>query len=125
MRRAGPALLCLALAACQTSAPTPSRSGLSDAAHALHTRLTEAVKTCWFSGDPAFAGYVYTPEVNAGAPRILVVSRDNREGRPLLVIEATGAASANVYGPLLTAAAGPRARSDLDRWIAGGSGCTA
>jgi hypothetical protein len=124
VKRAGVGLACLALAACQSAAPTTAPR-TSDAAHALNTALAGSLKACWFSGDAAFAGYLYTPEVNAGAPRILIVAKDDPNGRPLLVIEPTGAAAASVYGPLLASPVGARAKGDLDRWIAGGSGCVA
>jgi regulator of RNase E activity RraA len=118
---------CLALAACQTTAPTPTasgeRPGTSDAAHALYTSLTDRVKACWFSGNATFAGYAYTAEIVANAPRILIFPKNARDGRPVLVIEPTGSSSASIYGPLLAAPAGVRAKSDLDRWMAGGTGC--
>jgi hypothetical protein len=120
-------LACLALAACQTTAPAPSvsgeRPGTSDAAHALYTSLTDRVKACWFSGDATFANYAYTAEIVADAPRILLVPKNDRDGRPVLVVEPTGSSSASIYGPLLASPAGARAKADLDRWMAGGTGC--
>lgn len=111
----------LALAA----APAAHADGrTSDAAHALSTHLAGAMKKCWFSGDRVFAAYRYTPEVNAGAPRILLVARKEPHGRPLLVVEPTGKASADAYGPLLADALAPRIRADLTRWLRGGSACT-
>jgi hypothetical protein len=122
-----PLAACLMLAACQTTAPAPTvsgeRPGTSDAAHALYTSLTDRVKACWFSGNATFAGYAYTAEIVANAPRILIVPKNDRDGRPVLVIEPTGSSSASIYGPLLAAPAGLRAKSDLDRWMAGSTGC--
>ena len=122
MRRLLLTLPVVALAACQSAAP-PAPSSSFDEAHALYTRLTETVKTCWFGGDPTFAAYIYTPEINASQPRILIVSKKDPRGRPLLVIEPKGAATADVYGPLLAEPTGARIRSDLGRWLKGGAGC--
>jgi hypothetical protein len=122
----GAALLLLAaLAACQTAPPTTPGAS-SDEARALYASLTGLVKSCWFGGgDTTFAGYNYSPEVNAGVPRILIVTKADPGGRPVLVVEPLGRAAANVYGPLLQATAGGRAKADLDRWIRGGTGCAA
>ena len=98
---------------------------VSDAAYGLSVRLADSIGRCWFAqSDATFAGYVYTPERNAGVSRIMVVKKDQPTGLPALVVEATGAASANVYGPLATSPAGPRIRADVDRWAKGGTGCT-
>ena len=45
-------------------------------------------------------------------------------GLPLLVVEPTGAKSANAYGPLLATALAPRVRADLTRWLTGNGDCT-
>ena len=111
----------VALAGCQSSGP--SDTGTFSEAQTLFSSLQETMTTCWFSGDPAFAAYVYTPEINAGTPRILIVQKDEPTALPLLVIEAKGRANADIYGPLLASAEGPRIRADLDRWIKGGRGC--
>ena len=110
------------LAACQTTQPTVSPR-TSDEAHALQTRLAETVKTCWFSGDAAFAGYIYSPEINADAPRILIAPRKEPGGRPVLVIEPKSATTADVYGPMLALPMGARVRADLARWLKGASDC--
>jgi hypothetical protein len=112
----------MALAACQTAQPTAT-GATSDEAHALYARLTETVKTCWFAGDPAFVAYIYSPEINANAPRILIVPKQEPHGRPVLVIEPKAAANADVYGPLLASPAGDRVRADLGRWLKGTSDC--
>ena len=122
MKRAVLFLAAIALAGCQ-AAPPPATIGASDEAHALYRHLTETVKTCWFAGDPAFAAFIYSPEVNADVPRILIVPKKEANGRPVLVIEPKGAASADVYGPLLAGPNGGRVRTDLGRWIKGGSDC--
>lgn len=101
----------------------------SDAAYALVNRLSAAMKRCWFAGgDPMFGDYVAAPEPNAtGGPRILVVSRNTPDGRPVLVVEILGAGPrprVNVYGPLATGAAADRIGRDLRTWIDGGDRCS-
>ena len=123
MRRLSIVLAAIGLAACQTG-PSPSSSSNSDAAQDLYTHLTEAVRTCWFAGDPAFTAYNYSPEINARSARILIVSKKAPNGLPLLVIEPKGAAVADVYGPLLDGPAGARIRADAERWIKGSSNCS-
>ncbi len=56
--------------------------------------------------------------------RILIVSKDEPTGLPALVVQATGGASATVYGPLADSANGARIRGDIARWAKGGTGCT-
>lgn len=112
------------LAACQTTQPTVS-TRTSDEAHALQTRLAETVKTCWFAGDAAFTDYVYSPEINADAPRILIAPRKDPGGRPVLVIEPKSATMADVYGPILASPMGARVRADLGRWLNGAPDCKA
>ena len=122
MRVAGAALAAILLSGCQSS-PGPSATGSFNEAHGLYTALTGTMKTCWFSGDPAFSAYIYSPEINAGTPRILIVPKSEPTGLPLLVVETRGQASADYYGPLLASGSGPRIRADLDRWIRGGREC--
>jgi hypothetical protein len=93
-------------------------------AHALATHLAATMKTCWFSGDAGFAAYRYAPEVNAGAPRILLLSKKDPHGKPLLVIEPKRAGTADAYGPLLAGTLAPRVIADLTRWLKGSSDCT-
>ena len=113
------------LAACQTATQPTMNTRTSDGAHALQTRLAETVKTCWFAGDAAFTDYVYSPEINADAPRILIAPRKDPGGRPVLVIEPKGATTADVYGPMLASPMGARVRGDLGRWLKGASDCGA
>jgi hypothetical protein len=115
------ALAAAALAGCQSAGTTDTGSFAE--AQTLFLALQETMTTCWFSGDPAFAAYVYTPEVNAGTPRILIVPKNEPTALPLLVVEARGRAAADYYGPLLASEAGPRVGADLDRWIRGGRAC--
>ncbi len=116
-----------ALAGCQLMGGGGSGGGVdnSDAAYDLSTRLAETIGRCWFaSNDAAFAGYVYTPERNAGQSRILIVRKTDPTGLPALVVEAKSATSADVYGPLAASANGARIRADVDRWARGGTACT-
>jgi hypothetical protein len=119
----------VALAAALAAAvPLPAMAQASDAAYALANRLGAAMERCWFmGGDPVFGAYVYSLEPNAtGGPRILVVPRDSREGRPVLVIEILGAGPkprVNVYGPLAAGPGADRIGRDLRRWLDGGDGC--
>jgi len=121
VRLASVAFAAAALAGCQSAGT--SDTGTFAEAQTLFLALQETMTTCWFSGDPSFAAYVYTPEINAGTPRILIVPKGKPTALPLLVVEAKGRANADVYGPLLASAAGPRIRADLDRWIRGGRRC--
>jgi hypothetical protein len=114
----------LAAAALLATVGPAAATSTTDAAHTLATHLATTMQKCWFSGDAGFAPYRYTPEVNAGAPRILIVSKKKPQDRPLLVVEPTGAKSADAYGPLLASALAPRIRADLTRWLTGNGDCT-
>ncbi|MGZ8798241.1 MAG: hypothetical protein ACXW2F_12920 [Thermoanaerobaculia bacterium] len=113
------------LSACQTTPQQAVNPRTSDDAQALQTRLAESVKTCWFAGDPAFADYIYSPEINANAPRILIAPKKDPGGRPVLVIEPKSATTADVYGPMLASPNGARVRADLGRWLNGATDCSA
>lgn len=119
----------IVLAAALLSAGSlPVTAQPSDASYALANRLGAAMERCWFmGGDPVFGAYVYSLEPNAtGGPRILVVPRDSREGRPVMVIEILGAGPkprVNVYGPLAAGPGADRIGRDLRRWLDGGDGC--
>ncbi len=121
MRLAAALLAVTALAGCQSSGP--AATGTFADANALHAALGKTMETCWFSGDPAFAAYVYSPEINAGTPRILVVPKGEPTALPLLVVEAKGRTAIDFYGPLLVSETGPRIRADLERWRQGGTNC--
>ncbi len=122
--------LFLALAACQSKAPAPApaASGKSASLRAMETVAIAAHK-CWFaSKDPAFKQYRMANELNSfsGTPRFLLVPAKDYGGRPLLVVQATGASSkVDVFGPLLTEALGARINSDVSRWAAGDNDCGA
>ncbi len=126
---AGIALAALtALSGCQMAGGGGGGGGgvdVSNEAYTLSVQLADTIGRCWFApGETAFAGYVYTPERNAGVSRILIVRKDQPTGLPALVIQATGGASANVYGPLADSANGARVRGDIARWAKGGTSCT-
>jgi hypothetical protein len=113
------------LAACQSSTPPKQQAQATNQMHALARSLGNTIGRCWFAdGETAFAGYIYSPEPNAVQPRILIVPKDQPAERPLLVVEASGAASVSTYGPLLDTPNGPRIRSDLDRWAKGSESCS-
>lgn len=116
----------LVISGCQSRrAPAPVAPGR--AALPTMERVALGANACWFkSGDAAFRPYKLAPELNSfsGRPRILVVPAHSPEARPLLVVEAEGnPARVATYGPLLTDASGGRITADVNRWVAGGSGC--
>lgn len=121
MRVAAIVLAAVALAGCQSSRTAPTPIG-SDAILA-NAALSETIRTCWFSGDPAFAEYHYAPEINLAAPRILIVAKSDPQGLPALVIEPKGGGVVEMYGPLLQSPHGPRISSDVARWRTGASNC--
>jgi hypothetical protein len=127
MRRAAAASLfaLLSLAGCQTGGGGGGGGvEISDAAYDLSTRLSETIGKCWFApGETMLAGYIYSPERNAGVSRILIVKKDAPTGLPALVVEARSGNRADVYGPLVTSASGARIRGDIERWAKGGDSC--
>ena len=127
MKRAA-ALPAAAVAIAAAIPPLPALAQASDAAYALANRLGANMERCWFAaGDPMFGAFIYSPEPNAtGGPRILVMPRSEREGRPALVIEILGPGpkpKVNVYGPLAAGPGADRIGRDLRRWLDGGNGC--
>ncbi|HWB31691.1 MAG TPA: hypothetical protein VG714_00795 [Acidobacteriaceae bacterium] len=114
----------MATALAVLGAQTVRADSASEAA-ALYDHLAGAMKKCWFSGDPAFAAYRYSPEINAGVPRILLVEKKMPYGLPRLVVEPKRAGTADAYGPLLASALAPRIRDDLTRWLKGNAECSA
>lgn len=109
-------------------APIPAAGQASDRAYETVRRLGAAMDRCWFAtGDPAFAGYAYSPEPNATpSPRILIVPKQSPDARPALVIELRttgGRINLNAYGPLATSAVASRIGADLRRWLGGNDGC--
>lgn len=119
----------VAAIACACAAlPDFAAAQASDAAYNTIRRLGAAMDRCWFqSGDPAFAGYAYSPEPNASTgPRILIVPKQSPDARPALVVElhtSGGRININAFGPLATSAAASRIGADLRRWLGGGEGC--
>jgi hypothetical protein len=117
-------VLVLLLGACQSSAPS-TQGPATNEMHVLARTIGNTIGRCWFaSGENAFTGYIYSPEPNAVQPRILIVPKDQPSERPVLVVEASGAASVSTYGPLLDTPNGARIRSDLDRWAKGNESCS-
>ena len=114
-----------ALGGCQMMGGGSVPVGSPDDAYYLSTKLAETIGRCWFApGETAFAGYVYSPERNAGVSRILIVKKNEPTSLPVLVVEAKGSNAADVYGPLAASASGGRIRADVDRLAKGGTGCT-
>ena len=112
--------LAFALCACQTAGPVEN----PDEAYAMSTRLAETIGRCWFAdGDQRLAAYNYSPERNANQSRVLIVRRSDQTGLPALVVEPKNRATVNVYGSLLATAEGNRLRTDIDRWVTGGTEC--
>ena len=118
------------LAACQSApAPaTPTSAGKSAALRNMEQVATVAHR-CWFaSKDATFADYSFANELNSftGRPRFLLVPRGDFGGRPLLVVQAEGAAGqVSAFGPLMDGPQAARISADIRRWSAGGTGCAA
>lgn len=123
---AGLVLLSVALAGCQSSRP-PVVTGPSRTALSTMERVAINANTCWFkSGDPAFAPYRLSPELNSfsGRPRFLVVPRNSPESRPVLVVQAEGnPAKLDAFGPMMTESSRARISHDVTRWANGAKGC--
>lgn len=117
------------LAACQSAPSRPVPGGGAGKSAALRTmeQVAIAAHRCWFAGnDPAFRAYSFANELNSfsGRPRFLLVPKGNFGGRPLLVVQAEGAAGrVTAFGPLMDGAEGARVRTDIDRWAAGNTAC--
>ena len=116
------------LAACQ-SAPGPRASapGKSAALRNME-QVAIAAHRCWFAAnDPAFRAYSFANELNSfsGRPRFLLVPKGDFGGRPLLVVQAEGAAGrVTAFGPLMDGPEGGRISADINRWAAGSSACS-
>ena len=92
-------------------------------------QIAIAAHACWFaSKDPAFKPYRMANELNSfsGRPRFLLVPAKHYEGKPLLVVQAEGAApDVQAFGPLMDEALGERITTDIRRWSSGSSSCQA
>lgn len=122
-------LAALALAGCQSQPPAASPRAPSGKSAALlkMEQVATAAHRCWFaSGDAAFRDLSFANELNSfsGRPRFLLVPRGNYGGRPLLVVQAEGAAArVEAFGPLMSQDAGPRIAADIGRWAGGDGAC--
>ncbi len=130
MKAAAGAGLLVALAllsACQSSPPTPPAAAGKSAALRNMEQVAIAAHRCWFAAnDPAFRAYSFANELNSfsGRPRFLLVPKGNFGGKPLLVVQAEGAAGrVTAFGPLMDGPGGGRISADIGRWAAGNSGC--
>ena len=127
---AGAAALAAFLGACQTEAPKSylEYSSPQDPV-SVSSRISANVGACWFAGKrPEFASFSYAPELisYSGRPRVLIVRKADPTGLPTLVIEASKGqhgTSVKLFGPLLATAEAPVIRTDVQRWVAGGTGC--
>lgn len=125
MRRAPLAFLVLvtALAGCQPEAPVKSGPSALD----LMERVAVGANNCWIkSGDPAFKAYTMAPELNSfsGRPRILLVRRQSKDIRPLLVVQAEGKpGKLDAFGPMMNEPIRSRIVSDVTRWSRGDKSC--
>ena len=123
--------LVLALAACRSAPPTADYTSYRSAQDPVTTisRIADGMRDCWFGDrDPAFAEYIYAPELNSfsGKPRVLVVAKSDPGGLPKLVVEAQKAESGTevrLFGPLLATGAAPMIRQDVGRWAGGAATC--
>ena len=117
----------LFLAACQSSPSTPGTAVGKSAALRNMEQVAIAAHRCWFaSNDPAFRNYSFANELNSfsGRPRFLLVPKGNFGGKPLLVVQAEGAAGhVAAFGPLMDEAQGSRISNDVSRWAAGDARC--
>jgi hypothetical protein len=117
------------LAACQSNVPGAGLNGGKSAALRTMEQIAIAAHACWFaSKDPAFKPYHMANELNSysGRPRFLLVPAKHPEGKPLLVVQAEGAAPhVQAFGPLMDEALGERITSDVRRWSSGSSSCQA
>lgn len=101
----------------------------TDRPQIVAARLLSAISSCWFADDnPDFADYRREAELqsHSNKPRILLVKADEPGGLPQLIIEASKQrrrTSVKLFGPLLTTTLGPKIRSDVERWTAGGTNC--
>jgi hypothetical protein len=117
--------LIAALAALNAWSPTPAAAQASDQAYNTIKSLGAAMDRCWFaSGDPSFAGYIYSPEPNATTgPRILIVPKNAPQERPALVIEVAAGNNLKAFGAMTTSPLAPRLAADLKRWLGGNTAC--
>ena len=124
-----PMAMAALLAACQSETAPPLNSGGKSAALRKMEQIAIAAHACWFvSKDPAFKPYHMANELNSfsGRPRFLLVPAKHPESKPLLVVQAEGAApNVQAFGPLMDDALGARITADVTRWSSGSSSCQA
>jgi hypothetical protein len=114
----------LTLAACQTKPNRPSVPSPSTGSVATLQRINASAYECW-AKDKTFKAYGIIPELDTtGTPRILIIPKGKPQSLPKLVITATGK-SVQTFGPLAQSNLAPRINSDVARWAAGNSDCTA
>ncbi|SMC81595.1 hypothetical protein [Rhizobium sp. RU36D] len=116
-------LMASALGGCQSEAPVTSGPSALD----IMERVAVSANNCWIkSGDPAFKSYSMAPELNSftGRPRILLVRRQSKDIRPLLVVQAQGKpAKLEAFGPMMAEPIKARISTDVVRWSRGDRSC--
>lgn len=123
-------MLVTTLAGCQADNSTPAGGGSGGKSAALLSmeQVATAAYRCWFDGkDAAFRSYSFANELNSfsGRPRFLLVPKNNFGGKPLLVVQAEGAAGqVTAFGPLMDGEHGARIASDIGRWRSGDGACS-
>jgi hypothetical protein len=124
----GASLLVAACQSAETEAPVAEAQGKSAALRSMERVATTAYR-CWFQAeDPAFSDFSFANELNSfsGQPRFLVVPENDYGGRPLLVVQASGASGqVTAFGPLLQGDEGDRIGADIRRWSQGNDDCAA
>jgi hypothetical protein len=120
----------LALTACQSKSYNSSAGGGGKSASLrAMEQVAIAAHKCWIaSKDPAFKDVQMANELNnfGGTPRFLLVPAKHYGGKPLLVVQASGASSrVDVYGPLMDGPLGGRIGADIGRWQTGNGDCGA
>lgn len=112
-----------------TTQKGPGNIELTSNNSALKTMETIGLnaKQCWFTNANAdFSSYRLEPELvsYSGRPRILIVSRNDPGGRPLLVVEAQGIPTKiSVYGALMSGTLGNKIAKSISLWNKGQNQC--
>lgn len=65
--------------------------------------VAAGARRCWFGRRGEFASLVLVDERDSRNERLLVVERDDPQGRPRMVVELSESERLQIYGPLATA----------------------
>lgn len=117
----------LSLNACVETGLEESKTGPK---YALAELVTNQIRRCWYgAGRTAFSAYAAESDINPvfNRARILLLKKDDLEGKPVLIIESTNKnttqATISAYGPLMQGPQGARITNDLKRWTGGSQAC--